>query len=190
MMTKQYYDNLLTDIKKKVLWWASLLGVLALLFILRHIVQTRHYHEREFTRRIARQVRASEHVRLSAHGLSNGAIYEDIVIGTGLVVKNGDRVRMHYDVTLTNGDNVDSSYEKGKPFEFTIGMGKDIITIETGEVIKGWDTGVLGMRVGGRRVLTIPSELACDEASGGEVIPLGSALVFDIDVLGTTPQKP
>lgn len=98
---------------------------------------------------------------------------EDEVVGTGPEAKTGDKVKVHYTGTLMNGKQFDSSRGKD-PFEFEIGKGN---------VIKGWDEGVPGMRVGGKRKLTIPWQMAYGEAGSGDKIPPKAALKFDIELL-------
>jgi FKBP-type peptidyl-prolyl cis-trans isomerase FkpA len=97
----------------------------------------------------------------------------DEVVGTGPEAKTGDKVKVHYTGTLTNGKQFDSSVGKD-PFEFEIGKGN---------VIKGWDEGVPGMKVGGKRKLTIPWKLAYGESGSGDKIPPKAALKFDIELL-------
>jgi hypothetical protein len=97
----------------------------------------------------------------------------DEVVGTGPEAKKGDKVKVHYTGRLMNGKQFDSSVGKD-PFEFTIGQGS---------VIKGWDEGVPGMRVGGKRKLTIPWQMAYGEAGSGDKIPPKAALKFDIELL-------
>ncbi len=97
----------------------------------------------------------------------------DEVVGTGPEAKTGDTVKVHYTGTLMNGKQFDSSVGKD-PFEFTLGKGA---------VIKGWDEGVPGMKVGGKRKLTIPWTLAYGENGSGEKIPPKAALKFDIELL-------
>ena len=97
----------------------------------------------------------------------------DVVVGTGPEAKTGDKVKVHYTGKLLNGVQFDSSVGR-EPFEFTLG---------TGAVIKGWDEGVPGMRVGGKRKLTIPWQLAYGEAGSGEKIPPKAALQFDVELL-------
>ena len=99
---------------------------------------------------------------------------EDLVIGTGRVASPGDTVSVHYVGTLTNGTKFDSSRDRGTPFDFKLG---------SGVVIKGWDQGLVGMRVGGRRKLTIPPDLAYGAAGAGAKVPPNSTLVFDVELL-------
>jgi peptidylprolyl isomerase len=98
---------------------------------------------------------------------------EDIEEGTGPEVKNGDTVVIHYTGTLSDGTKFDSSVDRGEPFETKIGVG---------EVIKGWDLGVVGMKVGGKRKLTIPPSLGYG-AQGVGNIPPNSILIFDVELL-------
>lgn len=105
----------------------------------------------------------------------SGLQYWDIRVGTGEVAKEGSRVRVHYTGWLTTGKKFDSSVDAGKPFDFTIG---------NGEVIKGWEEGVAGMKVGGKRQLRIPPELAYGaEGYPGGTIPPNATLIFDIQLL-------
>lgn len=98
---------------------------------------------------------------------------EDIEEGTGEEVQSGDTVVIHYTGTLPDGTVFDSSVERGDPFQTQIGVG---------QVIEGWDKGVVGMKVGGKRKLTIPPNMAYgDQALPG--IPAGSTLIFDVELL-------
>lgn len=99
---------------------------------------------------------------------------QDEVVGTGPAAKNGDRVTVNYTGWLTNGTKFDSSLDRNKPFVFTLGAG---------EVISGWDQGVAGMKVGGKRKLTIPPELGYGSRGAGGVIPPNATLVFEIELL-------
>jgi FKBP-type peptidyl-prolyl cis-trans isomerase FkpA len=105
----------------------------------------------------------------------SGLQYWDIRVGNGETAKEGSRVRVHYTGWLTNGKKFDSSVDAGTPFDFTIG---------NGEVIKGWEEGVAGMRVGGKRQLRIPPNLGygADGTSDG-TIPPNATLIFDVQLL-------
>jgi FKBP-type peptidyl-prolyl cis-trans isomerase len=106
----------------------------------------------------------------------SGLIYWDIRVGNGEAAKEGSHVRVHYTGWLTNGKKFDSSVDAGKPFDFTIG---------NGEVIKGWEEGVAGMRVGGKRQLRIPPDLGYGaEGTPGGPIPPNATLIFDVQLLG------
>ena len=99
---------------------------------------------------------------------------EKLAEGAGATPKTGDRVTVHYTGWLTNGSKFDSSLDRGRPFEFPLGMGR---------VIKGWDEGLVGMKVGGTRKLIIPYQLAYGEAGRPPTIPPKSELHFEIEVL-------
>ena len=96
-------------------------------------------------------------------------------VGTGQEAQAGNRVAVHYVGTLTDGSKFDSSRDRGRPFTFTLGKG---------EVIKGWDQGVAGMKIGGLRKLTIPPHLGYGDRGAGNVIPPGATLVFEVELLG------
>ncbi|WP_394840403.1 FKBP-type peptidyl-prolyl cis-trans isomerase [Pendulispora rubella] len=98
----------------------------------------------------------------------------DEVVGTGREAKSGDKVKVHYTGTLMNGKKFDSSRDRGDPFDFKLGAG---------QVIKGWDQGVAGMKVGGKRKLTIPYDLAYGEAGHPPDIPAKAALKFDVELI-------
>ena len=101
-------------------------------------------------------------------------IIEDLVVGTGAEVKSGDGVSMHYLGTLEDGKKFDSSYDRGQPFETEIGVG---------QVIKGWDEGVPGMKIGGKRKLTIPYDMAYGERGVPGVIPPKATLIFEVELI-------
>jgi FKBP-type peptidyl-prolyl cis-trans isomerase len=94
--------------------------------------------------------------------------------GTGDEAKDGDEVTVNYKGTLEDGSVFDSSYERGEPFTFTLGQG---------QVIEGWDKGLVGMKVGGKRKLTIPPEMAYGEKGAGSDIPPNSTLIFEVELL-------
>jgi FKBP-type peptidyl-prolyl cis-trans isomerase FkpA len=99
----------------------------------------------------------------------------DLQVGTGAEAVSGKQVSVHYTGTLTNGSKFDSSLDRGKPFSFKLGAGA---------VIRGWDEGVVGMKVGGKRKLTIPPEMAYGARGFPPVIPPNSTLVFEVELLG------
>ena len=106
---------------------------------------------------------------------SSGLAYVDITPGTGASPKAGDTVTVHYTGYLKSGKKFDSSVDRGQPFTFTIGVG---------QVIKGWDEGVMSMKVGGKRKLIIPPQLGYGSRGAGGVIPPDAELVFDVELLG------
>ena len=106
---------------------------------------------------------------------ASGLQYWDIRVGNGDTAKEGSHVRVHYTGWLTTGKKFDSSVDAGKPFDFTIG---------NGEVIKGWEEGVAGMRVGGKRELRIPPGLGYGADGSPPDIPPNATLIFDIKLLG------
>jgi FKBP-type peptidyl-prolyl cis-trans isomerase len=106
---------------------------------------------------------------------SSGLQYWDIVVGSGATAVPGNMVRVHYSGFLTSGAKFDSSRDRGEPFSFPLGAG---------QVIKGWDEGVAGMKVGGQRQLRIPPELGYGSAGAGGTIPPNATLIFDVELLG------
>lgn len=105
----------------------------------------------------------------------SGLKYVDQVVGTGEAAAAGQNVSVHYTGWLENGKKFDSSVDRGQPFSFPLGAGR---------VIKGWDEGVQGMKVGGKRKLTIPSDLGYGSRGAGGVIPPNATLIFDVELLG------
>jgi FKBP-type peptidyl-prolyl cis-trans isomerase FkpA len=103
-----------------------------------------------------------------------GLQYIDEVVGTGATPVKGQKIQVHYTGWLTDGTKFDSSKDRGEPFVFPLGGGY---------VIPGWDEGVQGMKVGGKRKLTIPPQLAYGERGAGGVIPPNATLVFEVELL-------
>jgi peptidylprolyl isomerase len=99
---------------------------------------------------------------------------EDLAPGSGPACKTGDTVRVHYTGTLLDGKKFDSSRDRNEPFQFTLGQGM---------VIKGWDEGVVGMKKGGKRKLTIPADKAYGKSGHPPAIPPDSPLVFDVELV-------
>jgi FKBP-type peptidyl-prolyl cis-trans isomerase len=107
--------------------------------------------------------------------LPNGLAYWDLTVGTGKVAAKGSKVKVNYvGWLLEEGTKFDSSYDRKEPFEFTIGAG---------QVIKGWDIGVSGMKVGGKRQLRIPPDLAYGWRGQPPGIPRNAYLIFDVELL-------
>lgn len=107
---------------------------------------------------------------------SSGLQYIELTVGTGATAEAGKTVMVHYTGWLENGKKFDSSVDRGQPFSFALGVG---------QVIKGWDEGVKGMKVGGKRKLTIPSKLGYGaQGAGGGLIPPHATLIFDVELLG------
>ncbi len=104
----------------------------------------------------------------------SGLKYEDLVEGDGDVAEAGQTVSVHYTGWLTDGSKFDSSKDRNMPFEFPLGAG---------HVIRGWDEGVQGMKIGGTRKLTIPPQLGYGAAGAGGVIPPNATLVFEVELL-------
>ena len=109
----------------------------------------------------------------------SGLSYEDTQVGTGASPQKGQTCVMHYTgwlwVNNAKGAKFDSSVDRGRPFEFPLGMGR---------VIKGWDEGVASMKIGGKRTLLIPPALGYGDRGAGGVIPGGATLLFEVELLG------
>ncbi|ERN40461.1 FKBP-type peptidyl-prolyl cis-trans isomerase 1 [Rubidibacter lacunae KORDI 51-2] len=124
---------------------------------------------------IAQSRVAGENVMLKdAIEADSGLKYIDIVVGEGASPQRGQTVEVHYTGTLEDGTKFDSSRDRGRPFSFKLGVG---------QVIRGWDEGVASMRVGGRRQLIIPPDLAYGRRGAGGVIPPNATLIFDVELL-------
>jgi FKBP-type peptidyl-prolyl cis-trans isomerase len=106
---------------------------------------------------------------------ASGLKYTDLQVGEGEEAKSGHTVNVHYTGWLTDGKKFDSSHDRRQPFSFKLGAG---------QVIRGWDEGVAGMKVGGKRKLTIPADLGYGARGAGGAIPPNATLVFEVELLG------
>jgi len=105
----------------------------------------------------------------------SGLKYEDLLVGDGATAEVGQQVTVHYTGWLEDGTKFDSSHDRNDPFQFSLGKGM---------VIKGWDEGVAGMQIGGKRKLTIPADLGYGASGAGGVIAPNATLIFDVELLG------
>lgn len=110
--------------------------------------------------------------------MKNNLKIEDLKIGEGVTAENGKTIVVNYVGKLLDGKKIDSSYDRNQPFAFVLG---------SGQVIQGWERGILGMKTGGERKLTIPPEMAYGESGVPNAIPPNSTLVFEIELLEVTP---
>ncbi len=106
---------------------------------------------------------------------TSGLQYEELQEGEGALAESGQHVTVHYTGWLTDGTKFDSSKDRNDPFQFHLGAG---------QVLRGWDEGVAGMKVGGKRKLTIPPELGYGARGAGGAIPPNAVLVFEVELLG------
>jgi FKBP-type peptidyl-prolyl cis-trans isomerase len=113
------------------------------------------------------------------NNMDQNLIIKDVVVGTGAEAKNGNLVEVNYTGKLADGKVFDSSIPRGQPIPFTLGIG---------QVIPGWDQGILGMKVGGKRTLTIPANLAYGASGAGDVIPPNATLYFDVELVSVKAQ--
>ena len=112
---------------------------------------------------------------MAATKSASGLMIEELIVGEGDFAASGQHVTVHYTGWLTTGSKFDSSKDRNDPFKFGLGQG---------QVIRGWDEGVQGMKVGGKRKLTIPPELGYGARGAGGVIPPNATLVFEVELLG------
>lgn len=123
------------------------------------------------------QQSADESAPVDTTGLAEDVtelVVEDLVVGDGAEAKSGNLVTVHYTGWLTDGTKFDSSLDRGQPFEFVLGQA---------QVISGWDAGVAGMKVGGKRKLTIPPDMGYGAQGAGSAIPPNATLVFEVELL-------
>lgn len=160
----------------KVLKWSSLLSL-----VLTTQVWAAKAPDKEATKSAAAPKKAdaaskeSKEKEAAVQTTASGLKYTDLVVGQGASPKAGKKVTVHYVGTLKDGKKFDSSRDRGQPFSFTIGVG---------QVIKGWDEGVMSMKVGGKRKLIIPAALGYGDRGAGNVIPPGAELHFEVELLG------
>lgn len=109
----------------------------------------------------------------------NGLIVQDVVVGNGKTAANGDTLSAHYLGTLKNGTVFDESYGRGQPIQFVLG---------SGQLIKGWELGLVGMKEGGKRKLIIPPDLGYGAKGAGGLIPPNATLLFEIELVSVTPK--
>ena len=107
--------------------------------------------------------------------MANGVQINNIIEGEGVEIINHSKIQVHYTGKLQDGTKFDSSFDRGEPFSFQIGLR---------QVIEGWEIGLMGMKVGGKRTLVIPPELAYGERGAGDLIPPNATLIFDVEILG------
>ncbi|WP_026554749.1 FKBP-type peptidyl-prolyl cis-trans isomerase [Arthrobacter sp. 35W] len=120
--------------------------------------------------------RQKPEIEFPSHGVPTELVIEDLIEGTGAEAQPGNTVSTHYvGVAFSTGEEFDSSWGRGAPLDFRVGVG---------QVIQGWDQGLLGMKVGGRRRLEIPSELAYGPRGAGGAIGPNEALIFVVDLVG------
>ena len=105
---------------------------------------------------------------------ANGIQINNIIEGEGVEIINHSKIQVHYTGKLQDGTKFDSSFDRGEPFSFQIGLR---------QVIEGWEIGLMGMKVGGKRTLVIPPELAYGERGAGDLIPPNATLIFDVEIL-------
>ena len=129
---------------------------------------------REITKDAVEEIIGNE-VIMAEETRPSGLIIEELSVGDGNVAEPGMLVTVHYTGSFPDGDVFDSSVVRGTPFQFVLGVG---------QVIAGWDEGVTGMMVGGKRKLIIPPEIAYGDRGAGDVIPPGATLEFEVELLG------
>jgi len=109
----------------------------------------------------------------------NGLVVQDLVVGNGKSAQNGDTLSAHYAGALENGTVFDNSYDRGQPIQFVLG---------SGQLIKGWELGLVGMKEGGKRKLIIPPSLGYGAQGAGGIIPPNAILIFEIELVSVTSK--
>lgn len=172
---------------KKILAGAALLVFALLVVVLVRGKGENKRQENSLSQSLSKTVEPGSSLSLSDEGQKNmndlntsptpkaeSLKVEDLVVGKGVEAISGKKVTVNYKGTLLDGTKFDSSYDRNQPFTFNLGAG---------EVIKGWDMGVSGMKVGGKRKLTIPPSLGYGETGTGSVIPPNAILIFEVELL-------
>ncbi len=153
---------------KNILW-----AILAVAVVLVAVYYGRNYFD--FNISGAPENKVLENNISENNTLENNSLKVEILkAGDGEEAKNGDKISVHYTGWFEDGKKFDSSLDRGRPFEFVLGAG---------QVIKGWDSGVAGMKIGEKRKLTIPSDLAYGDSGAGGIIPPKATLIFEIELL-------
>ena len=109
----------------------------------------------------------------------NGLVVQDVVVGSGKTAESGDTLNAHYVGALENGTVFDNSYDRGQPLQFVLG---------SGQLIQGWELGLVGMKEGGKRRLVIPPELGYGARGAGQAIPPNATLLFEIELVSVTKK--
>lgn len=153
--------------------YITLIGVIVLFLI---IVGVYYYNNSHPQNTISNSVNFSNNIQPNTQSMKIETLKE----GTGEGAKSGDLVTVNYLGTLENGQKFDSSYDRKQPFQFTLGQN---------QVIQGWEQGILDMKVGEKRRLTIPPELGYGSQGAGNVIPPNATLIFEVEMLKIEPGK-
>ncbi|MDO5561572.1 MAG: FKBP-type peptidyl-prolyl cis-trans isomerase [bacterium] len=156
--------------KKEFTQQAKFLGVSVIIFA---IVCAVAFWPQKQTLDEKKKIQSTQNTIVEEATMASELKIEDTLVGTGAEVQSGDTIRIHYHGTLEDGTIFDSSVDRGEPFEAQIGVGM---------LIQGWDQGIPGMKVGGKRRLTIPPELGYGNRAIGN-IPANSTLIFDVELL-------
>lgn len=151
------------------------IGAVIVVIVIFFLMRNRTAKQSQTTTTPAMSTSAPTPVSGPGQSTPDGLEYWDIKVGSGATAKPGDTVSVQYTGWLLDGKKFDSSVDRHEPFSFTLGQG---------QVIKGWDEGVAGMKVGGKRQLRIPPSLGYGSRGAGGVIPPNATLIFDVELVG------